>query len=169
MEKSQEAIAEAKKRLLIADHMTSFTYPLVNNDDRLLVPIAENIFLALTSVLAALLYYERALKRIPPFHDTFDSKYYLFAEEVSEKHNLTPKYKGLLMEIRALLLAHRESPVEFSRNKKLVMCTDNYKDVKTISIDKIKNYLVLAKQFFDDVEKIMCENAKISVGSKRRT
>jgi hypothetical protein len=168
MEKFQEARAEAKKRLLLADHMLSLTYPLVK-DTRLLIAITENLFLALMNSLAALLYYERAFKRIPPFHDNFDSKFNMFTEEVSKSHNLSRKYAKLLMEVRALLLAHRESPIEFSRNENFVMCTENYKNMKTISVDSLKDYLMLTKQFMKEVEAITEKDEKIFAGSKRRT
>jgi len=150
MERFQEARDAAKKRLLSADHMISLTYPLVK-ENRMLITITENIFLALTSTLAALLYYERTFKRIPPFYDTFDSKFHMFSEEVSRSYKLNPDYTKLLMEVRELLLAHRESRIEFSRNENFIIYADNYKSMKKINIDKMKEYLTLARQFFKDV------------------
>jgi hypothetical protein len=167
MEKFQEARAEAKKRLLMADHLVSFTYPLVK-DNRLLIAITENVFLALTSALASLLYYERKFKRIPPFHDNFDSKFYIFTEEVSKSYKLNSEYSKLLTEVKALLLAHRTSPVEFSRNDNFVMLTENYKKMSTINIDKLRSYLALTKKFLRDVETITKKDEEIFIGSKGR-
>ncbi|MBN2454788.1 hypothetical protein JXB11_04555 [Candidatus Woesearchaeota archaeon] len=165
MEKFLEALAEAKKRLLTADHMVSFTYPVVR-DSRLLISIVENIFLALASTLSSLLYYERAAKRIPPFHDNFESKFYMFKEEVSKAYNLQ-QYSTFLEEIRSLMLAHRESPVEFSRSENFVMCSENYSALKTISIEKVQQYVRATKRFFSEAEDII-KNGKVPVRSKRR-
>ena len=65
MEQFQESRDNAKKKIQIADHMLGVTYPLVK-DTKLLVVIMENIFLAYTNAMAAILYHERLFKRIPP-------------------------------------------------------------------------------------------------------
>lgn len=158
MDKVEEARSEAKRRLLAADHMATFTYPVIN-DSRMLMGIVENIFLSLTGSLAALLYSERALKKIPPFYDTFDSKFYVFREEVGKRHNLAG-YSKLLIDVRDLLIAHRESPVEFSKEGAFIMCSENYASNKTVTIDKVNEYLVRAKQFFREVDRITKQNAK---------
>ena len=166
MEKFQAARTEARKHLHLADHMISMTYPMVR-ENRLLVAITENLFLGLTSTLAALLYYERTFKRIPPFHDTFDSKFHMFTEEVSRTYGLNENYNKLLLEIRAILLAHRESPAEFSKQDSFVIFTENYANRKTVSIDTLKEHLILSKQFLKDVERIIQKDEQIFVGSKR--
>ncbi|MFH1181641.1 MAG: hypothetical protein V1702_01665 [Candidatus Woesearchaeota archaeon] len=163
MDKVEEARSEAKSRLLAADHMATFTYPVIN-DSRMLMGIVENIFLALTGSLAALLYSERALRKIPPFYDTFDSKFHVFREDVGKRYSLS-KYSKLLIEVRDLLIAHRESPVEFSKGGAFIMCSENYTGNKTVTIEKVKEYLAHAKQFFHEVDRITKQNA-MSLGSK---
>jgi hypothetical protein len=143
--------------------MATFTYPVIK-DSKMLIGIIENIFLSLTSSLAALLYYERAQRRIPPFYDTFDSKFYVFREEVGKRHNLA-KYSKLLIEVRDLLIAHRESPVEFSKGGKFVICSENYSGNKTVTIENVLQYLTEAKQFFNQVNGIIKQNA-MPVGSQ---
>lgn len=163
MDKSVEAKTEARSRLLAADHMATFTYPVIN-DCRMLMGIVENIFLSLTGCLAALLYSERALRKIPPFYDTFDSKFHVFREDVGRRYNLS-RYSKLLIEVRDLLIAHRESPVEFSKGNAFVMCSENYEGNKTVTIEKVKDYLADAKQFYKEVEGIIKQNA-MSNGSQ---
>ena len=77
MEQFQEAIEKANQKLKIADHMIFMTYPLVR-DNRLLLSIIQNIFLALTNSMSSILYYERLFKKIPSFNDNFDSKFTIF-------------------------------------------------------------------------------------------
>jgi hypothetical protein len=157
MDKVEEARTEAKRRLLAADHMATFTYPVIN-DTRMLMGIVENIFLALTGSLASLLYSERALRKIPPFYDTFDSKFYVFREDVGKRLKLDG-YSKLLIEVRDLLVAHRESVVEFSKGSAFVMCSENYTGNKTVTIESVKGYLGQAKQFFSEVDRITKQNA----------
>jgi hypothetical protein len=163
MDKAEEAKSEARQRLMAADHMATFTYPMVN-DSRMLMGIVENIFLALTGSLGALLYSERSLKKVPPFYDTFESKFHLFREDVGQRHNLS-KYSKLLIEVRDLLIAHRESPVEFSKGNTFIMCSENYTGNKIVTIENVIAYLENAKQFFREVDRIIKQNA-VPTGSK---
>jgi len=70
MEKFQELRELSKKRIRVADHMLTMTYPLVQ-DSKLLLAVVENIFLALTYIMGSVLHYERTFKRIPLFQDDF--------------------------------------------------------------------------------------------------
>ena len=64
MEKFQESLLKAKKKLHLADHMIFVTYKLVN-DPRLLLSAIKNIFNSLQNTIDSLLCYERLFKRIP--------------------------------------------------------------------------------------------------------
>jgi hypothetical protein len=57
MEKFQELREVAKKKLQLADHILTMTYPIVN-DSKLLLAVVENMFLALTNAMGSVLYYE---------------------------------------------------------------------------------------------------------------
>ena len=72
MDNIYELKEEALKKLKTADHILTQSYPLVK-DTRLLLAVMDNIFLSLTNSMSSLLYQERLLKTIPPFHDNFDS------------------------------------------------------------------------------------------------
>src|SRR3989338_261446 len=95
MEKFQESRERARRNIQLADHMLTQTYPLVK-DPKLLLAVIENIFLALTNAMASVLYYERLFKRIPPFHDNFESKFYLFKMKTAMKYNIGPDYLKLM-------------------------------------------------------------------------
>ena len=70
-----EALREtARKKVQMADHTLTRIFPSVK-DPSLLVASLEHLFLALSSSLGALLAYERLFKRIPPFQDSFSSKF----------------------------------------------------------------------------------------------
>ena len=159
MEKFQEARARAKKSLKVADHMLTITYPLVQ-DPKLLLAVLENIFIALTNSMAAILYYERLFKRIPPFHDTFESKFNVFSADVSKKYKFDPSYIRLIMDVKNLILEHKKSPVEFSRDNKFVICSDKY-DIKTISEDQLKEYVKKTKLFIQEMTNMVSKDESL--------
>jgi hypothetical protein len=159
MEKFQEARAKAEKSLKIADHMLYVTYPLVR-DDKLLVAILENIFLAFTSSMASVLYYERLFKRVPPFHDTFESKYNLFVDKIVPSYKLDKRYMEIITRIRDMVSEHKESPVEFARGGQFVICSKDYR-VRTLSIEQLKQFIEEAKDFLKINWRIIEKNAYI--------
>ena len=133
--------------------MLSVTFPLVK-DTKLLLAIIENIFLAYTNSIAAILYYERLFKRIPPFQDTFESKMNMFKERCITKHNMDKEHIIEIQDIRDIIIEHRKSPVEFKRGDKFVICSDNYR-IKTISVRDIRKYIDKAKVFIEAMDTIV--------------
>lgn len=159
MEKFQEAREKARKKLKIADHMITMTYPLVQ-DTRLLISVMENLFLALTNSMASVLYYERLFKRIPPFHDNFDSKFNMFRAKVVPRYKIDTSNIHMLNEIKDVIIQHKKSPVEFTRKDMFVIASDSF-NLKTISVDQIKKYISKTKIFLDEMESIVSKNEQI--------
>jgi len=159
MEEFQRARDKAGEKLKLADHMLTQTYPLVK-DPKLLLAVIENIFLALTSGIASILYYERTFKNIPPFVDNFENKFNLFKEKCVPKYNLRKEYIELISEIKEAVIAHRKSPIEFARKDNFVICSDNYK-LKTITIEQIKKHIDLTKTFLKEASLIVGKNERI--------
>ncbi len=158
MEKFQELREAAKKKIQLADHILTMTYPIVN-DGRLLVAVAENIFLALTNTMGSVLYYERLFKRVPPFHDNFSSKFNLF-KEYAEKENIDAGYLRLIQNMKEIIVKHKKSPVEFTRKDQFVICNGSYK-LYTISVNELKDYVAKAKSFLSNTESIISRNGEL--------
>lgn len=159
MEKFQELRESAKKKIGVADHMLTQTYPLIQ-DPKLLLAVLENVFLSFTNSMSSILYYERLFKRIPPFQDNFESKFNSFRARIVEKHNVNAKYVNTIKEVKDLIVQHKKSPVEFVRKDKFVICNENYK-IKTISINDIKSYIQEAKEFNKISQNITMKNESI--------
>ncbi|MBW2988262.1 hypothetical protein DRJ48_00300 [Candidatus Woesearchaeota archaeon] len=159
MEKFQEAQSKAEKSLRIADHMLFVTYPLVK-DDKLLISILENIFISLSNTIASVLYYERLFKRIPPFHDTFDSKFHLFVEKIMPRYKIDKKYRELIERVHHLVAKHKHAPVEFTRGGKYVICTNDY-NISTLSVEELKEFVREAKELLKLNNRIIEKNAYI--------
>lgn len=158
MENFQEALEKAKRNVHIADHMLTMTWPLVK-DPKMLLPIMDNLFLAMANSLSALIYHERYFKRIPPFQDTFMSKFNIFKEKCVPKYGIDKGIAADMLEIKNIICEHRKSPIEFARKDRYVICSKDYK-MKTISMDDAKKYLGKAKLFIDEVNNIIAKDGQ---------
>jgi hypothetical protein len=159
MEKYEELRDIARKRIKVADHMLTMTYPMVR-DPKLLLAIMENIFLALTNSMGALLYYERIYKRVPPFQDTFVSKFNVFRQKCAKRFNIDQELLMMIGEIKDIIMEHKKSPVEFTRNDSFVICSDNYK-MKTISLGKMRDYISKSKLFMQNINNAISQNKEV--------
>ena len=148
-------LKKSKRYLHIADHMLTQTYPLIK-DPKLFVAIMDNVFLCLSSSLDALVFYERELKEIPPFHNSFESKFNVFKLKLMSKYSIDVSFLKFIEDIKNIILKHRESPVEFARNDKFVICSEEY-DLTSISIDSMKKFIKQSKLFLELVNKIVGE------------
>ncbi|MBD3313233.1 hypothetical protein GF345_02220 [Candidatus Woesearchaeota archaeon] len=156
MEKYQELRDKALKNLKIADHMLTQTYPLVN-DPKLLLTVLENLFLALTNSMGSLLHYERLNKRIPPFQDSFESKFNMFKMKLVEKHNIDKEMVYFVGDVKNMIVSHKKSPVEFSRKGVFVMCSEDYK-MKVLAPEDLKKNIAKTRQFLDSMNSIISKS-----------
>ena len=158
-EKHHVSLDAARQNIKIADHMMNVTYPLVM-DPKLFPTIIENIFLGYANALSAILHYERYYKRIPPFNDSFDSKLMFYDTYVKEQYRFDPHFQKTMNSLRELMIAHKKSPVEFSRKGKFVICNDEY-SLKTLDIEAVKRYIRECKSFILEIEKIISREVKL--------
>ncbi|MFH1505941.1 MAG: hypothetical protein ABIE94_03035 [archaeon] len=159
MEKFQVLREDAKKKIRIADHMLTITFPLVQ-DPKLLLAILENVFLAQTNAMSSVLEYERLFKRVPPFHDTFDSKFNLFRSKIAPRFKIDPYYLKMMKDIKAVIVGHKQSPMEFVRKDKFVICSNDYQ-MKTLNTNDVKKYIASTKKFVKEMEVLVSKNDQI--------
>jgi hypothetical protein len=165
MEKFQELREIAKKKIQIADHMLTQTFPMIQ-DPKLLLVVMENIFLGLTNAMGALLHYERTFKKIPPFFDNFDSKFTMFTTRIVGKYKIDPKYVHLISEVKEIIVQHKKSPIEFVRHDKLVICNEEYK-MKSISTLDIRELIKQSKEFNNIVNGLTLKNENIFIEARK--
>src|SRR3990167_5717520 len=159
MEKFQELRDSAGKKLKIADYILTMTYPLVK-DPKLLLSVAENLFLAYSYSISSLLHYERLFKRIPPFPEDFSSKLGMFADRCVGKYGIDSENIKVIRDLKEIIIAHKKSPVEFSRKDSFVICDGNY-TFTTISSSTVKGYVEKAKLFIRKMSSIVKEDEAI--------
>lgn len=149
----------ANKNLRIAEHILTVTFPMVQ-DSKLLLGIAENIFLGFSNILSALVVYERKYKRIPPFHDNFESKHRIFTAKIIPRYALSKEYATAMEKIKEIIAKHKKAPMAFSRKDKFVICDGSY-GTETLTVQKLKYFLDTAKSLNSDVNKITSSHENI--------
>jgi len=158
MEKFQIARKEALRRIKAADHMLTQTFNLVK-DTRLLISVFSNLRIGVESTVASILHYDRAFKKIPPFHDNFGSKLNHFSNTSARLHKME-RWVPFLAKINELFERHKGSPIEFTKNNSFIICDDHY-NLRTVTVKDLKQFIDDAKQFYAEAEKITIVNEKI--------
>ena len=157
MEQFQEYGDAAKKKISIADHMLTQTYPLVR-DSKLLMAVLENTFLALSYAMNSILSYDKLFKNITVFPENFEARFHIFREKCAPRYNISKDHLLLIRDVKDIIMAHKKSPVEFTRNDRFVICSDDYK-MKAVSVDLLKRYIMQAKTFVIQTNVITNKNA----------
>lgn len=151
MEQFQILRQKSLQKIKVADHMLTMSYTLVN-DPKILLSVINNIALAYEYSMSAILEYERLFKRVQVFKDNYNSKLTLFIK-IADKLKIDKEHIKIMKELEEIKKAHEKSPVEFSRQGKFVICSDNY-EMKTLEIKHIKNYINKAKLFIEQTHKL---------------
>ena len=159
MEKFQELRDAANKKLQLADHILTMTYPIVK-DPHLLLSSIENLFLAFSYGMGSVLYYDRIFKRVPLFPDNFTSKLELFRDKCVKRYNVSEEHLKIMKDLKNIIIAHKKSPMEFSRNERFVICNGDYR-IRVISLNEVKSYVEKAKLFIKSVSTIVSKDEEI--------
>lgn len=159
MEVVVENLKKANKLLNTADHLTYMTYPLVK-ETKLMLTIIEHLYNSLVAGMDAVLSYDRLYKRISPLSSDFFSRLEVFKMKSARRYNIDREYVLLIQDLRRIVEYRKKSPMEFIRGNKLVICDDNYK-MKTLTYDKVKEYLATSKKFILKVNNIFKDERRI--------
>ena len=153
MELYQLYLKKASSFFKTADHLVYVTLPVVN-DNKLIVTVLDNISMALSHGMDAILEYERLYKRILPLADNFESRFEVFKSRIIGKYGFINDEALIITELRKFIEERKEAPMEFTRQNKYVICSDNYR-MKIISLDEIKKYLSMTKNFLLKINRIV--------------
>jgi hypothetical protein len=143
MERAEALRVEAARKLRVADHMLTMTYPLVK-DPKLLIAVLENVYQGMDATMGSMLLRERQAKRIPLYSDSAEGRLMAFRKHLGQK--VPGTVLRTISEIRETIHEHKKSPVEFSRAGKFVICSEGYR-VRTLSSDDLKRHIIVAKDF----------------------
>jgi len=157
MDKIKIAVSQAKNFFNTADHLAYVTYPALR-ETKLLLSIAENLYLSMVKAMESVLQYDRMYRRIRPLPDNFDSRFEVFKNKCAPRYSIDRDFVVLLDDLRGVLTQHKESPVEFTRRDRLVICDANYQ-MQTLSIEKMRSYLTRARPLLIKITKVVDNNA----------
>ena|SRR3989338_485442 len=153
MEVFRQELDEGRAHLRVADHLVTITFPLVM-DARLLLTAVDNLFTASRKLMASLLHYEVAFKRVPVFSDDYDSICGLFRTQCMPRYNLSRDYWEVAGALKDAVDAHKASAVEFARRDNFVICSDSY-SVRKVTAAQLKGYVAVMKRMLSEVEGVV--------------
>jgi hypothetical protein len=159
----KESRTKAVQQYDVAWHLLNVTLPLTN-DPHLLIGIINNIFNSFKLAIDALIAYEQQLKAVPSCNDDFESKFNLFRLKVLHRHNISPEYPRLILELREILNLKKTCQTEFQRGNLLVLANKEFQ-MKTVDLPSIKKYLDQNKQFLGTVNQIISKTQQKDLNS----
>jgi len=160
-EEYEKSLKESIKHLQIADHMAYVTYPLVN-DKRLLLKIFEEVYKSIMNSIDSMVFIEYPMKSINEVNEVFIQR---FLKEFGKNYGLISERISKIFEIVEMNKRHRQSAMEFVRKDKIVIMSDSLK-ILTLNINKVKEYLLLAKELIIGINEKIREKTKYNGFSK---
>jgi len=155
MEKFIETLASAEKNLKTADHMVYITFPLIK-DKRILLKVMQDLKVVISNCITSILQYEYLYKRISLYKDSRENLR-TFTEKSAPRFAITRDEIKLIMELFDFVEKHRESPLEFIKDDKVIILSNGMQPT-SLSLDKIKEFLFTAKDILKKTkEKILAK------------
>jgi len=149
MEKFIEYLDEADRIIKTIDHMIYITFPLIK-DKKLLLKILLETKTAIAKCINSILQYEYLYKRIK-LHKEPKINFKIFIEKCSPRYNIQEQEIKLILELFNLAEKHRQSPMEFMRNEKIVILSEN-SEPETLTLEKTKEFLQLSKNMLEKIK-----------------
>lgn len=154
MYKFLENLEQAEKILRATDHLIYSVYPLIK-EKRILLKSLTEINTAIVKIINAILQYEYLYKRIS-LDKNSQINFQTFMLKCAPRYEINSDEITQIKELFEITKQHQKSSMEFTRNEKIVILS---KDLcqKTISLEKIKEFLNLAKSLLKKIEKQLKE------------
>ena len=150
MQDAKILLQEAENSLRIASHLLDTTLPMVK-ELKLLKPILKNIDVALTKTLQAVIQDAYNHKKIMFIPKEKEAQIRLLTEELDKKYIQVGEKSLLIRTVSDILTFVKESKTEFIREDKLVFCTNKY-NMQQLTKEKVHQFLILAKEFFQQAK-----------------
>lgn len=157
MKSVQEYMKLAKEKLHVGKHITTVTFPSLQ-DPKLLLAALQHLFLSMNYSMNAVLTHEHERGKTPPYNPSFTSRFSAFRMHCADRLGFDKEAVKALWEARHLLLEHKKSPVEFVRDTRIVICSDDF-DMTIVSSDRVKEFLNFTATFVDHAQDVIEEPA----------
>ncbi len=146
MDKVKIAVLQARNFFNTADHLAYVSYPLLK-DNKLLVVVINNLYMSVLRGMDAIFYTERLNKKIDFVPYDINSRMALFEKEIAPRLKIDVKIFKTIKDLKFIVEQHKESPVEFSRMNKFIICNYDYSVVKSVDIEIVKSYILNVRSF----------------------
>ena len=143
----------ALKSIQMAKYLLSTTYPMIK-EPKTLFSISDHVLSSMMFSVSALLFYERNKRTMPPYHDNDESKINAFRRYLVKKYKFE-EFLAVMQRIGNLNKERKKAPIEFSRNGKYVICSDQFSKIETISEQDVKNYIKKAQEFVSKIDGVI--------------
>ncbi len=146
MDSAIAALEVARRKVGVADHLVTQTFPLVK-DPKLLASALQNVSEAVDAGIEALLRHEHEAKRLDTVGDDSAARLANFERHVVPAARIPKEFVTFVSELRETVKEHKESSVEFVRKERLVICDGDYGKVRTLTQGHLRRQVVRAKAF----------------------
>lgn len=142
---SVAAQERAWRKLSIAEHILTQTYPLVH-DPKLLLAVLQNIFESVAANTEAALHAAYERKEVETIPERFEHRLHL----VAQRFRLAPELLRFVRELEETMHEHKKSPVEFARKNSFVICDDDYR-LHTVKPEQLRSYIQHARTWHTQI------------------
>ena len=155
MQKIFQNLHEADRIIKAVDHLVYVTFPLVK-DKRMLLNIIAETKKAVALCINSILQYDYLYKKIRLYKDTKEN-FITFKEKCAPRYGISQQEVDKITVLFELAEKHKKSPLEFVRNDKVVIMSENFQ-TNTITVEKTKEFVILAKNILSKIEKTIKTN-----------
>ena len=142
MTEYNEKFINIEKKLAITTHLTSNVFPMFKNK-RILLRALEEIRNSISECITIILHVEYTRNEIKLYKDP--GKNFESFSTCAKKYLIERGEVRAIEEIFRTVKEHKESTMEFLREDKIIILSENMKQ-NLINLDKIKSFLIVAKK-----------------------
>jgi len=147
-EKFLTELEECDKTIQAAEHILTVTYPLIK-EKKLLINLVESAYHLLEKLINLVIDFEYKNKTVS-FYGDFHTNWETF-REIHKKY-IEKDVLANLEKIRKIYLAHKQSPIEFTKQDEFVIMLDSL-DIETVNQDKLMSMLNALKNLSQVLKK----------------
>jgi len=155
MQKIFQNLHEADRIIKAVDHLVYVTFPLVK-DKRMLLNIIAETKKAVALCINSILQYDYLYKKIRLYKDTKEN-FITFKEKCAPRYGISQQEVDKITVLFELAEKHKKSPLEFVRNDKVVIMSENFQ-TNTITVEKTKEFVITARNLLEKIEKFLKTN-----------
>lgn len=156
MNEFEQKANESYRVLKLADHMLTVTYPLVQ-DPKILLGVLDHLYKSSKMMIESAVEFERYFRRIPQVQNNFQSKYLMFKSRLSKKYCFQKDDYFAIDSILELMMNHRKSSTEFTRDGKIMICDNNF-SVKQVTEKELKKHVEQLKKTHNKIKIVVGEH-----------